>query len=55
MVVRSAVVMGMIRNGGLGLDGNEARQNEQGKDNSEQFKTFLPRGRALSKSTHMPY
>jgi len=30
MVVRSAVVVGVIGNGGLGLDRNEARQNEQG-------------------------
>jgi hypothetical protein len=30
MVVGSAVVVGVIGNGGLGLDGDEARQNEQG-------------------------
>jgi hypothetical protein len=29
MVVRSAVVVGVIRDGCLGLDRNEARQNEQ--------------------------
>jgi hypothetical protein len=30
MVVGSAVVVGVIRNGGLGLNRDEARQNEQG-------------------------
>jgi hypothetical protein len=30
MVVRSAVVVGVIRNGCLGLNRDEARQNEQG-------------------------
>jgi hypothetical protein len=29
MVVGSAVVVGVIRNGGLGLNCNKARQNEQ--------------------------
>jgi len=30
MVVRSAMVVGVIRHGGLGLNRDEARQNEQG-------------------------
>jgi hypothetical protein len=30
MVVRSAVVVGVIRDSGLGLNRDEARQNEQG-------------------------
>jgi len=30
MVVRPAVVVGVIRDSSLGLNGNEARQNEQG-------------------------
>jgi ABC-type phosphate/phosphonate transport system permease subunit len=30
VVIRSAVMVGMIRNGGLGLNRDEARQNEQG-------------------------
>jgi len=29
MVVRSAMVVGVIRDGGLGLNRDEARQNEQ--------------------------
>jgi hypothetical protein len=52
MVVRSAVVVGVIRDSGLGLNGDEARQNEQGKENSEQFNAFLPRGHGLAASTH---
>jgi hypothetical protein len=54
MVVRSAVVVGMIRNGGLGLHRDEARQNQQGEENSDQFEAFLPGGRGLTQSTHMP-
>jgi hypothetical protein len=30
MVVRSSVMVGVIRDGGLGLNRDEARQNEQG-------------------------
>jgi hypothetical protein len=30
MVVRSTMVVGVILNGGLGLNRDEARQNEQG-------------------------
>ena len=53
MVVRSAVMVGVICDGCLGLHGNEARQNEQGQEKSEDFKAFLRRGRALAESTHI--
>jgi len=53
MVVRSAVMVGVIRDGCLGLHGNEARQNEQGQEKSEDFKAFLRRGRAVAESTHI--
>jgi hypothetical protein len=54
MVVRSAMVVGVILNGGLGLNRDEARQNEQGQENSKEFQALMPRGHGLTTGTHIP-
>jgi hypothetical protein len=42
----------MIRNGCLRLNHREARQNQQGEENPEQFKAGSPGRRGLAARTH---